>query len=245
MTQAYISYGTLLQRIELLNTQYEINEEYFATIVDQLLASDLSANEVVMEGFRQMLEQVNREMAKMESFMDVKPTCFMGCAYCCYFPIIITEMEAKSMMSIMSTWPEQRQQRVKSHLQQYFKTYAKEVEKVTSIDRENDPDFKQKYIAHQVPCPFLDTHTNQCIAYEVRPIPCRTYVNYVDPQVCAHTHMPKETISYEFLYEFYMGGLNEILQELYEGGEEMYVDYPSDVWNYNYLANWLKDWGKA
>ncbi|MFC0523574.1 YkgJ family cysteine cluster protein [Pontibacillus salicampi] len=242
MADSYLTYEEILKKIELINDQYEINEEYFGTIVDQLLSSNLSGDEIIKEGFQQMLEQVNKEMEKMESFMDVKATCFMGCAFCCYFPIIITGMEAKSITRIIETWPEERREKIVQHLRNYFQTYEKEVEQVTSIDRENDPNFKQKYIAAQVPCPFLNLETNTCMAYEVRPIPCRTYVNYADPEVCATNHMPKETISYEFLYDFYIGALNEILQELYEGGEETYVDYPSDLWSYDYLANWLKDW---
>ncbi|KGP74414.1 YkgJ family cysteine cluster protein [Pontibacillus yanchengensis] len=239
--QSYLSYEEILQKIELLNAQYEINDEYFSSIVDQLLASDKDANEIVMEGFQLMLEQVNREMAKMENFMDVTASCFMGCAFCCYFPIIITGMEAKTMTRIMESWPKDRKDKIVNHLQQYFEKYEKEVEQVTSLDRD-DPKFKQNYIASQVPCPMLDTETNMCMAYEIRPIPCRTYVNYADPQVCADNYMPKETISYEFLYDFYMGALNEIMQELYENGEEAFVEYPSDVWNYDFLANWLKDW---
>lgn len=239
---AYLSYDEILQKCNLLNEQYEINEEYFSNIVDQLLASDRSADEVVMDGFQQLLEQVNREMDKMENFMDVKASCFMGCTFCCYFPIIITGVEAKTMKHVIDRWPEERRERIMNHLQNYFEEYKEQIEQVTAIDRENDPKFKQKYIASQVPCPMLNTETKKCMAYEVRPIPCRTYVNYSDPNVCAENHMPKETFSYEFLYEFYMGALNEILQELYENGEETFVDYPTDVWQYDYLANWVKDW---
>lgn len=241
-SQQYLSYEEILKKCEMLNEEYEINDEYFSKIVDELLDSSRSANEVVMDGFQRLLEQVNNEMANMEAFMDVKESCFMGCAFCCYFPIIITGVEAKSMKRIIDQWPEERREKIMKHLENYFDKYEKEIEHVTSIDRENDPKFKQKYIAAQVPCPMLNTETNMCMAYEVRPIPCRTYVNYSDPQVCADNYMPKETFSYEFLYEFYMGALNEILQELYENGEETFVDYPSDVWQYDYLVNWLREW---
>ncbi len=242
MSSEYLSYQEILRKCDLLNEQYELNDEYFGNIVDQLLASDRSANEVIMDGFQQLLQQVSEEMSKMEGFMGAKASCFMGCAFCCYFPIIITELEAKTMKRIIDGWPEERKQRIMNHLEQYLSTYKDEIEHVTSLDRENDPDFKRKYIASQVPCPMLDTETNMCMAYEIRPIPCRTYVNYSDPKVCAETYLPKETFSYEFLYEFYMGALNEILQELYEDGEPNFIDYPNDVWQYDYLANWVKDW---
>lgn len=243
-SQHYLSYEDILKRIELLNEQYELNDRYFASITDQLLASERSADEIIMDGFQQFLQQVNEEMSNMEQFMDVKASCFMGCAFCCYFPIIITELEAKTMKRIIDHWPAERKQRIMDHLEKWQANYKEEIEHVTSIDHENDPEFKKKYIASQVPCPMLDTESNMCMAYEIRPIPCRTYVNYADPKVCADNYMPKETISYEFLYDFYMGSLNEVLQELYEDGEEMFVDYPSDVWNYDYLANWAKEWLK-
>lgn len=242
--QSYVTYEEILHKCELLNDEYEINEEFFHNIIDELLESDQPANKVIMDGFQYLLEQVNKEIGKMEKHMDVTPSCFKGCAFCCYFPIIITELEAKTMKQIIDHWPAERKEKITNHLQQYFQTYQKEVAEVTSLDRENDPDFKKKYIGAQVPCPMLDTETNMCLAYEIRPIPCRTYLNYSDPKVCEQNLMPKETFSYEFLYEFYMGALNEMVQELYENGEELFVDYPSDVWNYDYLANWLKDWIK-
>ncbi|WP_231572077.1 YkgJ family cysteine cluster protein [Pontibacillus halophilus] len=239
--QSYLSYPEILKKCELLNEQYEINQHYFDHIVEDLLSSDRPTNEVIMAGFHRLLEQVNEEMANMEDFMDVKASCFMGCAFCCYFPIIITQAESSMMKRAIDQWPKERKEKLMKHLEQYYATYGEEVERITALDQE-DPAFKKKYIASQVPCPMLDPETNLCMAYEIRPIPCRTYVNYSDPKVCANNHMPKETLSFEFLYEFYMGGLNEIMQELYENGEDMLVDYPSDMWQYDFLANWAKDW---
>ncbi|MEK4166079.1 MULTISPECIES: YkgJ family cysteine cluster protein [Anoxybacillus] len=56
----------------------------------------------------------------------------------------------------------------------------------------------------QLPCIFLNRETNTCFVYEVRPMPCRTYLNYCSPNVCAESYMPDEPFSYEFLYEFYI-----------------------------------------
>lgn len=89
---------------------------------------------------------------------------------------------------------------------------------------------------------MLDPETQLCMAYEVRPIPCRTYLNYSDPKVCAENHMPKEPFSYEFLYTYYFGAINELVQALYENGEDVFVDYPSDAWSYDYLPAWVKSY---
>ncbi|UOQ47660.1 YkgJ family cysteine cluster protein [Gracilibacillus caseinilyticus] len=86
---------------------------------------------------------------------------------------------------------------------------------------------------------MLDTESNQCLAYEIRPLPCRTYVNYTDPAVCKNNEMPKETISYEFLYQEYMGAFNELLQYLYAEEDTAMVQYPDDLYQEDLLINWM------
>lgn len=76
--------------------------------------------------------------------------------------------------------------------------------------------------------------------YEVRPLPCRTYVNYTNPKVCADNILPKETISYEFLYQEYMGAINELLQYLYENDKIENIGYPEDLYQEDLLINWMK-----
>lgn len=52
--------------------------------------------------------------------------------------------------------------------------------------------------------------------------------------------MPKEPFSYEFLYSFYFSSINELIQALYENGEDVFVDYPMDAWQYDYLPAWIQ-----
>ncbi|MGF7125402.1 Fe-S-cluster containining protein [Natronobacillus azotifigens] len=87
---------------------------------------------------------------------------------------------------------------------------------------------------------MLDTKTNQCLAYEVRPIPCRTYVNYTDSVVCQKNAMPKETVSFDFLYYSYFEAFNDFLTWLYEDGDTGIVEYPDDIYKQDYLVHWLR-----
>ncbi|MFC4559789.1 YkgJ family cysteine cluster protein [Virgibacillus kekensis] len=135
---------------------------------------------------------------------------------------------------------EERRIAIKKHLSSYYENYGERLVEITSLDFESDEDFKLTYRKSLVPCPMLDTKTNTCMAYEVRPIPCRTYMNYTDPKVCEENPMPKETISFEFLYNEYMGALNEFLQFLYEEENTAFIEYPNDVYAHDYLANWFQ-----
>ncbi len=236
---AFLTYDEIQQKCEQLNDKYEIDEAKFYRVVEKWANENLTVDEKLLGSFQELLEVVSEEIVQMEEAVQLKPTCQMGCAFCCYFPIIINEMEAKLMKNAIARMPEERQTRIHEHLRNYFEQYGKELEELTTLDHEEDPDFKKKYIAKQIPCPMLNTETNQCMAYEIRPIPCRTYVNYTNPSVCAENHMPKEPISYEFLYNEYMGALNEFLQYLYEEGDTGFVEYPNDMYVYRYLPEWL------
>lgn len=241
----YISYKNMEKRVQKLNDHYEMDSDSFYKIADQVLEQDIPAADKLMHAFQKLLRKVNDEISQMENVMDVKPSCQMGCAFCCYFPIIVNRMEAKLIEQAIENMDEDRRNNLKNHLKEYFAKYEEELKQLTALDFETDEHFKRKYIARQVPCPMLDTNTNTCLAYEVRPIPCRTYLNYNNPKVCRDNLMPIETISYEFLYDDYMGTLNELLQVMFEEGDTAFVNYPEDAFAYDYLPVWLEQWVKG
>ncbi|MBB6455363.1 Fe-S-cluster containining protein [Salirhabdus euzebyi] len=236
----FLTYEEIQQKCERLNEQYQIDEAKFYSVVEKWAEKDTSTENKLIQSFQELLQVVSDEISGMENTMQMKPTCQLGCAFCCYFPIIVTGMEAKLMKKAIEQMPRERREQISAHLDNYFKKYETELPSMTALDYEEDPDFKKKYIARGVPCPMLNTETNQCMAYEIRPIPCRTYVNYTNPKVCEDNHMPKETISFEFLYNEYMGALNEFVQFLYEEEDTAFIEYPNDVFSYDYLPNWLK-----
>ncbi|MFS0672094.1 YkgJ family cysteine cluster protein [Ornithinibacillus sp. 179-J 7C1 HS] len=241
MNIQYLSLEEIQERCEKLTNEYEIDEEKFYSIVEKWAEQDVRVEHKLIYSFTELLDVVSSEITSMEEYVGLTATCRLGCSFCCYFPIIINEMEAKFMKQAIANFPEERRKAIQSHLTNYYEKYKDQIEEVVSLDFENDADFKLKYRKTLTPCPMLNTDTNQCMAYEIRPIPCRTYMNYTNPNVCETNLMPKETISFEFLYSEYMGALNEFLQFLYEEGDTGFVQYPDDLYKHDYLVNWMKE----
>ncbi|MBH0231226.1 YkgJ family cysteine cluster protein [Halobacillus yeomjeoni] len=237
----FLNHQQILDKCERINEDYEINPEVFDRILDDLLNTEKDTEEVILEGFQRLLSEVDHEIERMEDFSDMKPNCFKGCAFCCYFPIVITRMEAKMMFRSIDAFDEERKRTIFQHWDRYFNQQRGKLQKAYAMDYE-EPETKLEYKKMNLPCPMLDPETQLCMAYEIRPIPCRTYLNYSDPQVCAENHMPKEPFSYEFLYTYYFGAVNELIQVLYENGEDVFVDYPMDAWSYDYLPAWIEKW---
>jgi len=238
----FLTYEEILLKCEEINAKYEINQERFDEIVDGILdKEDVSADDKIAQAFARLLQAVSEEISDMESTADLMPTCQMGCAFCCYFPIITNKMEAMLIKDAISKMPADRKHFIENHLSEYYQVYEEKVEQLSGIDIVSDSDAKYKYKKEQLPCPFLNLKKNACMVYEVRPLPCRTYVNYTNPKVCADNIMPKETISYEFLYQEYMGAMNELLQYLYENDRIEKMDYPGDLYQEDLLINWMKE----
>lgn len=236
----YLPVEEIIDRCRKLGETYEIDEEKFYQIVEKWADKEVSIDDKIVNSYKELLQMVSDEMREMESAVDLTATCRMGCAFCCYFPIIINGMEAKIIKKAVEQFPQERRNQIKDHLKAYYERYSDQIEQITNIDFHNDQDFKLAYRKQFLPCPLLDTKRNQCMAYEIRPIPCRTYVNYTDPTVCEENLMPSETVSFEFLYEQYMGALNEFMQFLYEEGDTAFIDYPDDAYQTDYLVNWLR-----
>ncbi|OEH92969.1 hypothetical protein BFG57_14400 [Bacillus solimangrovi] len=218
------------------------DESTFYEKVDELLQDEEhDADQLVVIAYRELLKSLDQQIEVIEEQVNISPTCFKGCAFCCYFPIIVTKLEAKVILSHINSLPAEDRKSVLAHLNQYFLEHENKMNEVCSLDFHEDPDFKKKYITQQLPCPMLNTKTNTCVAYKARPTPCRTYLNYGSPQVCANNLVPKEPFSYEFLHEYYFQAFNELIQVLLSNGEEINtINYPDDLFEYDYLPNHLK-----
>ncbi|WP_027964155.1 YkgJ family cysteine cluster protein [Halalkalibacillus halophilus] len=220
---------------------FDFKEERFTEIAEnQLNNNELSDRQVLLYSYHNLLGEVSHKMDLMDEHMDMKPTCFMGCAFCCYFPIITTRLEAKMITYAIENMEPERQDYIKRHLENYFEKYHEKIEHNTSLDFEAG-DIKHEYMQKQLPCPLLDEKTNTCLAYEWRPLPCRTYVNYMDPKICEENLVPEETVSFEFLYEDYMGTFNEVAQVIAQDNDQV-LDYPTDLFQYDYLPVFLREW---
>ncbi|RLL45110.1 YkgJ family cysteine cluster protein [Oceanobacillus piezotolerans] len=237
----FLTYEEIQDRMMELQDKYEIDEDHFYGIVEHWANAEISIENKILASFQGLLQVVSEQITQMEKAVDIEATCRMGCAFCCYFPIIVNEMEAKLMKKAIEQFPADRRTAIERHLADYYEKQEPVIKQLTSLERDTDGEFKNEYRKRFLPCPLLDTKTNQCMAYEVRPIPCRTYVNYTNPDVCADNLMPKETVSFEFLYEQYMGALNEFMQFLYEEeGDTAFITYPDDLYREDYLVNWFR-----
>ncbi|GAB2555445.1 YkgJ family cysteine cluster protein [Gracilibacillus alcaliphilus] len=238
----FISYQEVMARCQVINQTYQINQARFDNIIDALITDqERSPDRKVQAAFQLLLQAVSAEITDMEETANLQATCRMGCAFCCYFPIVINRMEAILIKQAIDQMPEDRKHFIQQHIRQYYKKHQAKVAELEALDITGDPEAKLTYKQANLPCVLLNTETNTCLAYEFRPLPCRTYVNYTDPKVCADQHMPKETISYEFLYQEYMGAFNELLQYLYETDYIDIIDYPDDLYQEDLLINWMRE----
>lgn len=229
----------LALRLKKLSDRYEIDEANFYEIIEHFDQAEGSIEDKLIKSFEALLKQTSLEMDTIDNALDMKPTCFKGCAFCCYFPIIVTKIEAKLMRYAMEQFEPKRKENILKHLANYKEQHAATLSEARKIDFKEDPDFKRTYRNLDLPCPLLDPTTNACLAYEVRPTPCRTYVNYLDPTICKVNKMPKETVSFDFLYGPYFEALNTFINWLYEDGNTAFIDYPNDLYEEDYLINWL------
>ncbi|GEL78125.1 YkgJ family cysteine cluster protein [Tenuibacillus multivorans] len=228
------------ERLESLKA-FELNEDSFYDLAEDELDQAKPAKLKMMKIYQTLLQEVSQKMNEMDAHMGMAPSCQMGCAFCCYFPIIVSKLEAKMIIASIESMPEERRQAIKRHLRDYYSKYEGLVKEATSLDFQ-EHDIKYDYMKKQLPCPLLNTETNTCMAYDVRPLPCRTYVNYTNPKYCEEKYLPEEAVSFEFLYEDYMGALNAAAQVMFEDEHPEFLDYPTDIYQHDYLPVFLKEW---
>jgi Fe-S-cluster containining protein len=240
----YLSYKEVTDTCNQINEKHMPDGTSFDHKIDKIFEdhSDQSPQLLLKNGFVDLLSLVDLEIDEIEKKANIKASCEQGCAFCCYFPIIVSGLEVKLMLEYIHTLPNDRKNTIINHLKHYFKDNKEKVDAVCSLDFEANENFKMEYIKEQLACPFLDKASNSCLVYEVRPVPCRTYLNYSDPKVCEQSYMPKEPFSYEFLQGFYFESLNEIMQEFYyEGIQLEEISYPDDAFEVDFLPKLLKN----
>ncbi|UOQ47661.1 hypothetical protein MUN88_16615 [Gracilibacillus caseinilyticus] len=143
--ESYVTYDEILTKCAALNEKYSIDEETFYQVVDQLIDSDLPTKQKIIEGYQQLMKAVSMEMEQMEAAVSLQPTCQMGCAFCCYFPIVINKMEAKIIRNSFDQLPASRKNKINDHIKQYYETYGQKVEKLGKLDVVSDADAKYNY----------------------------------------------------------------------------------------------------
>jgi hypothetical protein len=98
----------------------------------------------------------------------IKPSCKKGCASCCYRKIYVTLAEAIIIY---------REIKKKKILQEVLKDCKKNESIVSETDANS-------YFVMKIPCPLLNTKTNSCRVYSVRPVGCSTHWVLSSPKLC-------------------------------------------------------------
>ncbi|MFC0557462.1 YkgJ family cysteine cluster protein [Halalkalibacter alkalisediminis] len=240
-----LSYKELSSKVELINKRQYDYDLPFLDVVDQVLdeSEGKHVKNVLAEAFEKLLSQVSTEVNKIEDEVSLKSSCTLGCAQCCFLPIVITRLEAKLMLMFINQMDKERKKQVLNQVSAYIDKYSSLLSDVKQIDFKKDDAYKIKYKQLGIPCVFLDQKTNSCMVYEIRPISCRTYVNYVDASVCSNEYLPKEPLNFEFMQRFYVQGMDEVIQEILEvvEGKSLGFSYPDDAAEVNYLPLLLQE----
>jgi Fe-S-cluster containining protein len=133
-----------------------------------------------IEKATEKLGTVYELLAKSVAPFAQNSPCQKGCTPCCHHIIETTPVEAEmvrrsiekhldhsAMMSLVS--------RIKKNRQHYPPP-------VTG-NRKYDNDLQASYFEAHMPCPFL-SEQGACMIYEARPLLCRMYMVFSDPELC-------------------------------------------------------------
>lgn len=131
------------------------------------------------------LRRMGRRMMSVYAELDpvvaqraapLKPTCKVGCAGCCYLLPLVSMPEAVAIAEHFLSDAHRRQL-----IPALMRSFWEQAEKIDASDPKT---MRQTYFQKKVPCTFLDTKTNLCTIYNVRPSACRYHMVASDPALC-------------------------------------------------------------
>lgn len=120
----------------------------------------------------QLASDFDRELQDAAADGKLRLSCRVGCANCCYHPVMITAIEGALLyrhIAERGRWTPSFQQRVREHA-----TKTRDLPMAV-------------WFLSAIPCPLLDDKTKKCTAYEGRPFACRATYAFGDPDDC-HPH---------------------------------------------------------
>jgi Fe-S-cluster containining protein len=122
-------------------------------------------------------------------------SCKPGCSHCCSRPIIASLAEAfliKNYLIKTGKWHEVKK-------------------RITEVKNHEDLDTATWFLMN-IKCPVLDTKTNMCLAYEVRPIKCALHFVSSKPSACdpwSTEKMAIKLINMDELHDRYQNELDK------------------------------------
>jgi uncharacterized protein len=167
------------------------------------------------ELFRHQTEILDDYFDEFHKKEKIQPTCKKGCSYCCAYPIWVSELEYTAIKQWVDTnFTDEEKDELKEKLlswrneigedAQKFQEISDQIlqcrtkrispSKVMELDAERHA-LTKEYSKKKIMCPFLKENT--CSIYEVRPVSCRTYFAYGNPNRCKKDTFPIGSINYE------------------------------------------------
>lgn len=116
-------------------------------------------------------------------------SCRAGCGACCRNMVAISEVEARRILEVIASMPEERRARVVARFED-ARARLERADLLTALERPEEltgaeySDLAARYFAQRIACPFLEDES--CSIYEERPLTCREYVVVSPPEHCSH-----------------------------------------------------------
>jgi Fe-S-cluster containining protein len=132
------------------------------------------ATEVIVAMNRRISEQGSKETT----------FCGPGCTACCHQIFHVHPIEFEVILNRIASDPELRKNFAELSARRQQLT-AEHLETITEISKiEDHLEFILQWIKLKIPCALLSPE-GRCLAYDVRPLACSTYMTLSPPRVCA------------------------------------------------------------
>ena len=140
--------------------------------------SKLSNNEAIRK-----LRRLNEKLDNALKPIQKVASCHEGCNYCCYLPILSSQLENALINDYISQhYSPDELTEFKKKINENKHVFSQLVHTNGRFMAEN----YKLYASSNIPCAFLD-NDNNCMIYEVRPFICRKYLVFNDPTICKDT----------------------------------------------------------
>lgn len=206
----------------------EIQQQALAaltTLLEHNYPSPLDAG--FMAEYHHLLELLHRFQQAVLSHHAVKPSCSGGCATCCYHwvedvnsfeIIIIADYLKRHHPTALPAIVQQCREDLATLEQLYEVVQSKfaqeQAHEAGSMDALDEIDvLLGSFYQFQRPCPLLDKQ-GLCMIYPLRPLTCRIYLSFSDPQRC-HPDYINEADTPTYLLDF-DEPVNELFDRLHE-----------------------------
>lgn len=123
-----------------------------------------------------LYEQLDPAVAKATAHLNI--SCKAGCAGCCYLLALISLPEG---IAIAEYFLEDTQRR--NLIPLLMRSFLEQLQAMPN-GQFSFKEIRTAYFAKKQACTFLDTETNLCTIYPVRPGACRYHMVVTDPKLC-------------------------------------------------------------